>query len=57
MARIYQDVCGTFVIHESDADDVPAIEALGLRAVVTDILMPDHAARERLARVVLGAMA
>jgi LPPG:FO 2-phospho-L-lactate transferase len=57
MARIYQDVCGTFVIHESDAGDAPAIEALGMRAVVTDILMPDHAARERLARVVLGAMA
>lgn len=57
MAEIYQDVCGTFVIHETDADDVPAIEALGVRVVVTDILMPDHAARERLARVVLGAMA
>jgi len=57
MARIYQDVCGTFVIHETDVDDAPAIEALGMRAVVTDILMPDHAARERLARTVLGAMA
>jgi hypothetical protein len=45
------------VIHETDADDMPAIEALGVRVVVTDILMPDHAARERLAHTVLGAMA
>ncbi len=57
MAEIYADVCGTFVIHETDADDVPAIEALGVRAVVTDILMPDYAARERLAHTVLEAMA
>jgi LPPG:FO 2-phospho-L-lactate transferase len=57
MAEIYTDVCSTFVIHETDADDVPAIEALGVRVVVTDILMPDHAARERLAHTVLGAMA
>ena len=57
MAEIYTDVCSTFVIHETDAHDVPAIEALGVRVVVTDILMPDHAARERLARTVLEAMA
>ena len=57
MAEIYADVCGTFVIHESDADEAADIEAMGVRAVLADILMPDHAARERLARVVLGAMA
>ena len=57
MAEIYADVCGTFVIHESDADEAADIEAMGVRPVLADILMPDHAARERLARVVLGAMA
>jgi LPPG:FO 2-phospho-L-lactate transferase len=57
MAEIYADVCGTFVIHESDANEAPDIEALGVRPVLADILMPDHAARERLARVVLEVMA
>jgi LPPG:FO 2-phospho-L-lactate transferase len=55
MAEIYADVCGTFVIHESDAAEAPQIEALGVRPVLADILMPDRAARERLARVVLEA--
>jgi LPPG:FO 2-phospho-L-lactate transferase len=57
MAEIYADVCGTFLIHESDADEAADIEAMGVRPVLADILMPDHASRERLARVVLGAMA
>lgn len=56
MAEIYADVCGTFVIHESDAAEAPAIEQLGVRPVMTDILMPDRAARERLARVVTQAV-
>ena len=55
MAEIYADVCATFVIHESDAAEVPAIGELGVRAVTADILMPDRAARERLARVVIEA--
>lgn len=55
MAEIYADVCATFVIHESDADEAPAIERLGVRPVMADILMPDRAARERLARVVIEA--
>jgi len=55
MAEIYADVCATFVIHESDAAEAPGIEALGVRPVLADILMPDRAARERLAHVVLEA--
>lgn len=55
MAEIYADVCATFVIHESDAAEAPAIEELGVRPVTADILMPDRASRERLARVVLEA--
>jgi len=57
MAEIYADVCSTFVIDASDAAEAPAIEALGVRPVLTDILMPDHAARERLARAVIEAAA
>lgn len=55
MAEIYRDVCSTFVIHESDADEAADIEALGVRPVLADILMPDRAARERLARTVIEA--
>jgi len=55
MAEIYADVCATFVIDSSDEAEAAAIEALGVRPVLADILMPDHAARERLARVVIEA--
>ena len=55
MAEIYADVCSTFVIHHSDEAEAPAIEDLGVRPVLADILMPDRAARERLARVVIEA--
>jgi LPPG:FO 2-phospho-L-lactate transferase len=55
MAEIYADVCATFVIHESDAAEASAIEQLGVRPVLADILMPNRAARERLARTVIEA--
>ena len=55
MAEIYADVCATFVIDESDEAEAAAIEELGVRPVLTDVLMPDRAARERLARVVIEA--
>ena len=55
MAEIYADVCATFVIDASDEAEAPAIEELGVRPVLTDILMPDRDARERLARVVIEA--
>ncbi len=55
MAEIYADVCATFVIHESDAAEASAIEQLGVRPVLADILMPNRAARERLARTVIKA--
>ncbi len=55
MAEIYADVCATFVIDASDEAEAAAIEDLGVRPVLTDVLMPDRAARERLARVVIEA--
>lgn len=56
MARIYAEVCGTFVLDTADAAEVPAIEALGVRAVLADALMPDRPARARLAGEALAAV-
>ncbi len=56
MARIYAEVAGTFVLDAADAEEVPDIEALGVRAVLTDALMPDRAARARLAGETLAAV-
>ncbi|HYL41238.1 MAG TPA: 2-phospho-L-lactate transferase [Candidatus Binatus sp.] len=55
VARQYTGVADAFVLDRADEALAPEVEALGLRAVVTDTLMTDAAARERLARVVLGA--
>jgi hypothetical protein len=44
------------VLDHQDADLVPAIEALGLRAVATDTIMADEAGRARVARSVLEGM-
>ena len=57
MAEIYADVAGTFVLDARDADEAEAIEALGVRAVTRDVLMPDRASRVRLADEVLETLA
>ena len=57
MARIYADVAATFVLDSADAAEAPAIEALGVRPVLTDALMPDRPARARLAGEALEAVA
>lgn len=56
MAEIYADVCATFVMHHSDADEAARVAACGVRPVLSDVLMPDRAARARLARDVLAAV-
>ena len=56
VARLYAEVADVLVIDTADAALVPAIEALGLRAVVADTLMTDDAARARVAGVVLAAL-
>lgn len=56
MARIYADVASTFVLDARDADEAPAIEAAGVRPVLTDALMPDRPARARLAAEILEAV-
>jgi LPPG:FO 2-phospho-L-lactate transferase len=56
MARMYADVVGTFVMDRADADEAPAVEALGVRPVLVDALMPDRPARARLAEETLAAV-
>ena len=56
MARIYADVAAVFLLDSSDAAEAPAVAALDVRPVLTDVLMPDHAARARLAAEALGAL-
>ncbi|MBM2812600.1 MAG: domain protein containing protein, partial [Chloroflexi bacterium] len=53
VARIYQDVVGTLVIDELDADLAPSIRALGMQVVVAQTLMTDLAAKRRLAEIAL----
>lgn len=57
MAEIYADVAATFVFDSRDAGYAARIEAAGVQPVTTDVLMPDRAARARLAEVVLAARA
>jgi len=57
VARRYAGLADVFVLDAVDAPLVPAIETLGLRAVVTDTIMTDDASRERLAGEVLAVLA
>lgn len=53
VARLYRDMLDGFVIDHQDATHMPALEALGLRVLVTDAIMRDPADRVRLAIEVL----
>jgi LPPG:FO 2-phospho-L-lactate transferase len=57
MARLYADVAGTFVLDRRDAGEAAAVEGAGARPVLLDALMPDRAARARLAAESLEALA
>jgi LPPG:FO 2-phospho-L-lactate transferase len=57
VAAEYAPFCATIVIHAADADLVPRIEALGVRAVVTDTLMRSPEIAASLARAALAAVA
>jgi LPPG:FO 2-phospho-L-lactate transferase len=56
VARLYADVAGTFVLDERDARHASAIEALGMRVVVTDTVMRTRAHASRLAAATLAAL-
>jgi LPPG:FO 2-phospho-L-lactate transferase len=55
VARGYAGLIDAFVLDDVDAALAPAVEALGIRAVVTATIMTDDASRERLAAAVLDA--
>ncbi|MEO5940952.1 MAG: 2-phospho-L-lactate transferase [Candidatus Limnocylindrales bacterium] len=55
VARGYAGLIDAFVLDDVDAELAPAVEALGIRAVVTDTIMGDDASRTRLAGEVLAA--
>jgi LPPG:FO 2-phospho-L-lactate transferase len=53
VAERYASWLDGFVLDSVDRELEPAIRALGLRTLVTDTIMTDHAGRARLARAVL----
>jgi LPPG:FO 2-phospho-L-lactate transferase len=55
VARRYVGLIDAFVIDDTDAALAPAVERLGMRAVVAPSVMTDDASRAALARVVLDA--
>lgn len=55
VAGIYGDLLDALVIDDEDAALAPRVEALGPRAVVTQTVMRDLAAKAALARVALSA--
>ena len=56
VARGYAGLIDAFVLDTVDAGLAPAVEALGIRTVVTDTIMTDDASRARLAGEVLAAV-
>jgi LPPG:FO 2-phospho-L-lactate transferase len=57
VARAYRDFCSTLVIDAADADRAAEVEALGVRAVVTDTVMRDARVAAALAEHTLAAVA
>ena len=56
VARYYRGIVDALVIDRADAALAPAIEALGMRTLVTDSVMRSDADRARLARECLGLL-
>lgn len=56
VADIYRGFIDTLVIDEADASRAPAIEEMGIRAIVGATIMRDEASRRRLASQVLDAL-
>jgi LPPG:FO 2-phospho-L-lactate transferase len=57
VARLYRDICATFIIDETDADDAPAIRELEMSPVPCPTVMRSLADKEQLARAVLRVAA
>ena len=57
VARAYAEICGALVIDEVDAQLAAAVEATGVRAIVTDTMMRSTEIATELARCTLAAVA
>jgi LPPG:FO 2-phospho-L-lactate transferase len=57
VARLYRDLASALVIDEADTELSDAVEAEGLRCIVTETVMRSPAVAAALARTVLGAIA
>ncbi len=57
VARLYQNFADTFVLDEADRALAPAVEALGLRVLVTPTVMQTFEDRRRLAAAILDFIA
>lgn len=55
VARLYHDLAAVLVVDEADADQAAAVEAVGMRCVVTPTVMSDRAAAAALAKATLAA--
>ncbi|MGO9589336.1 MAG: 2-phospho-L-lactate transferase [Candidatus Acidiferrales bacterium] len=53
VARMYQDICGTFVIDSVDSAQSATIEALGMEVVIHPTVMRNVEDKEQLARRIL----
>ena len=53
VAKLYRDFVDVFVLDEKDSRLAPAVEALGIRALVTNTIMSGMAQRKALAKAVL----
>jgi LPPG:FO 2-phospho-L-lactate transferase len=56
VARLYRDVASVLVVDEVDVDLAAAVEAEGMRCVVTPTVMSDPEVAATLARTTLGAV-
>jgi LPPG:FO 2-phospho-L-lactate transferase len=56
VARLYRDLVGTLVIDEADAASAAAVEAEGVRCVVTRTIMREPGVAAALAETTLGAV-
>jgi LPPG:FO 2-phospho-L-lactate transferase len=57
VAATYAEICGTLVIDAADGDRAAEVEALGVRAVVTDTMMRSPVVAAALAERTLAAVA
>ncbi len=55
VARLYEGLASAFVLDPADTGLAPAVEALGLEAVVTPVVIVDPAVRGEVGRAILDA--